>query len=499
MARAGRVEVELVEDDADGGPGAPGVRPDGEAARATARRAGAAVGGAARGLRRRFRPWWLVPPLVLALALGAAQHVTDARERERLAVLAKVPGVLPPLDGPLEPVWSSAQQGGAWPFAVTDEVVLLERYAQTSGSAVEALDLVTGRRLWSVPLPKPVQGDGAESLWSFSSCASSQVGSLVCVLASGAGPVDPATGAPDLGPGRVEAVLVDTATGAAEPGLGLDVPSLAGASVAGTSVVLVGLDEDGTPTVRALDPRDGRERWRVALDAYLPDDPRGLWAPYLAQPLVPGVVVLDLGAPFDVVLLDESTGEVLDEVADASVPWWADGADEVVLEGSGETVLWAREGAAVVAGSPVWSPVDDGSFGDVVPVLDGDDVVLAARDGTEQARLPVGGGADAVAVLDGRVVVGDGSRTAVHEPDGGVVWEVEGTWSSSAPALLLTDGQVVVRRGEAGAGGAVTLDAYGLHDGRPAWSATLPGVVDLVLVDGRLLGMTSDGGVALLR
>ncbi|NYD86693.1 PQQ-binding-like beta-propeller repeat protein [Cellulomonas oligotrophica] len=494
MARAGRVEVELVEDDADGRPGAPGPRTDGEAARATARRAGAAVGVAARGVRRRFRPWWLVPPLVLALGLGAAQHVTDARERERLAALAQVPGVLPLLDGPLEPVWTSGPDGGGWPFAVTDEVVLVQRYAQDGESRVDAHDLGAGEQAWSALLPAPVLGEGVGPGWFGTSCAPPRDGTLVCLASSGPDALDLTTDRP----GHVEAVVVDTATGAAEPGLRLDVPSLAAASVAGTSVVLVGIDGDGTPVVRALDPQDGGERWRAALDAFLPDDPRSVWAPFLAQPLVPGVVVLDLGAPFGVVLLDESTGEVLDHVADASVPWWADGVDGVVLDGRDATVLWSREGTTVVPGSPVWTPVDDGSFGDVVPVLHGEDVVLVGSDGTERVRVGVGG-ADSVAVLDGRVVVGDGKRTAVVEPDGTVVWEVRGTWSSSAPALLMTDGRVVVRRGEAAPGGAVTLEAFASDDGRPAWSTTLTGVLDLTWVHGRLLGVTSDGGVALLR
>ncbi|TQL02170.1 PQQ-binding-like beta-propeller repeat protein [Cellulomonas sp. SLBN-39] len=494
MARTGRVEVELVEDDADGGPGAPGPRPDGEPARATARRAGAAVGSAARGLRRRFRPWWLVPPLVLALALGAAQHVTDARERERLAALAHVPGVLPPLDGPLAPVWTSSPDGDAWPFAVTDEAVLVERYALAGPTSVDALDVATGELLWSAPLPSAVPQTGEGTGWTGSGCAPPNGGSLVCFTSSWWDPHGAAPGGP-AAVGRVDAVVVDLTTGATDVGLTMLVDPPTSATVAGDAVVVVGLDEHRSPVVRAVDVRGGQELWRTVLDARLPEDLRSPWLPAVMRPVVPGVVVLDLGDPLGVVLLDADSGRVLDEVGGATVPWLSGREDRLILDTGGRTLIWSPAASADVAGSPLMSPVDDGTFGDVIPVLDGEDIVLAGPDGTERVRVGTAGG-DVVLLMDGRLVVADGSRTAAVDGDGELVWEHRGTGPSDVSPTLLTDGSVVVRQtGDT----SVHLKAFDVHDGRPAWSTTLPGVVDLVLVDGRLLGMTSDGGVALLR
>ena len=97
---------------------------------------------------------------------------------------------------------------------------------------------------------------------------------------------------------------------------------------------------------------------------------------------------------------------------------------------------------------------------------------------------------------DGRVVRldPDGLR-AVDGRSGAVVWTTP--FEQTGHGSLVTDGRVVVA-GTAGEGGARTITAFGLDDGRPRWSTELgPDVHLLHVADRRLYGYTSGGLVVL--
>lgn len=442
----------------------------------------------------------LVGAVVVALvAAGAltAQAVQAHRERERLAALVDVPGVLRPLASPPRVLWEDMQEVLGWAAdpRTTDGLVVATADRPDGDAAVaRALDPATGDVVWETVLlagTRPEVADGSASPWRSASCVLDPADDdqVVCAADDRAVLLDALAGQGLLPATQERLVVLDATDGTVVDELEAPGPPVDRMVGTGALLVLAGVEGADAQVVALHADRS------VAWERTLPvtSDRPDRSATLALTPFGDGVAVL---TPRAVTLLD-AAGEAREvPVGRSEFPSLA--PDLVVLdppeerEGEAVTRLLRPGGDAQAPGWPVVG-VDDRSVPDVVLTQD----LLGALhgwDGDEELwTYGVEPGVQSV-VLDGRVHLTD--RRGVHTLDvrsGAVLWRSE---EIVGAAPLLTDGRVLVglapAEGRARLAHLVALDPA---DGSVVWRLALPGTTQGVwTVGGLLLTQTWSGG-----
>jgi outer membrane protein assembly factor BamB len=509
MGRGEMQPVELVAGDAPGGP----VDAPGHPAAASASPGHRLT---ARGRRR-----VLAGVLAVGLALAGTQAVLDARERDHLARLGAVPGVLAPLGDGIEARWTSdgaashvvrtgTRAGDLWVGTyVGDDGVL----------TVRAISPATGAEVWSIPVNAPgARATGVPSEFTRSSgpgCeATTGDGDAVVVCLVADAPAEPAPdpgeldgGPSDGGPGDAEpttatVLVLDARTG--EVLARRTTTSGARLVVLGDLLVLARPDEDGHLLVTGEDPTSGAQRWRFRTSEPLAYD-----------------------RLYGVLLSAWRTGEHV-QVAEAQGRTWLLSADGTLVHATadglelawpeslrggriglvsyavdGSTVLLTPDGARgpTLDGVPAFVSVDDGSAPGLLlttasrfhawDATTGESVWES--DALRQGAVPWSN----IVLLDGTLYGANaaGRLVAVDAATGRTLWQR--AFDANVDTSLHTDGRVLLVAELSG--GERRLAAFDRADGARVWSAPLPAGVSLVLErGGQLFGMPDYGSSTLV-
>lgn len=227
----------------------------------------AAEDGNGSGWRRAARRGWpITATVVVALALGGAQLVLDARERGRLNQLRAVPGVLAAVDpSTLRELWSSESPGVAMGAKAGGDLV--RGVASPDGSQlVELLDGSSGAALWSAPVAPP-DPNLAEAIvtvgpWFGPRCQPVPDRDLVWCTVEDEYPVLDSDTAWSKH-GRTRTVVLDTATGAVVSDH--EIASAGSAAVLGDALLIATTAADGAVSVQAWDLRSDQPSWQSTL------------------------------------------------------------------------------------------------------------------------------------------------------------------------------------------------------------------------------------------
>ena len=429
-----------------------------------------------------YRRWLfvLVGALVVVLATVV---VPEIRAREQDARLVDVPGVLFPIDPPLEPIWSRSVGLGL--EEVTHDV-LVAIFRSPDGHEVVGMDPLTGERLWATALP-PTLNVADSRCRILRGDLPAPSASVACHLAA---PLASGQDRLPYGPGAEQRLLVlEPRTGdvLADRSLGFGYVMIV---PWGTDLVLTEVLPDGRLQVTREDPVDGEDRWSLRSDEILPGAGTGAGP----RPILPSVEhdVLLVYGPVTRALSPD--GKVLGEwVSAAAVPGTEAPHVEVTVLPDGRFVV--SDPAERTPGSPYGHVVTSG--GRVELALDGPLVPLLVDDGSAAdvlLTLPPGG-EEIVAVdsrtgvrrwssatnlgtfplvLDRRVVTTVGDEVvALDAGSGERLWTALSGEVRSNEALM-PDGRVALVPLADDAAGARTLAAVGLSDGRVRWRARAP-------------------------
>lgn len=465
MARARRVDVEL----GDVAPPPPSPTPD-----------------AHRG-RRRW--WWLAVPVVVVLALVVGQVVTDRRERERLAALGDVPGLVAPLDGPAEVAWEMGP-GTVAGGAVRVGSVLVTRQVTDGGVLLVGLDVTTGEQRWDLDLGGEVP---VGSPWWLvtAGCAGvpDRSGQVACLVTDGAArDGDEPVRAPRV-------VVVDAADGTVQ--VDREAPAWAQWPTPTADAVLLVGDVDGTLHVASQDLRDGTERWSTTAEG-TKDAPGAAWA--VATLVDERTLAVESMGTVTLVSTDGAvlrsvgvgpqgglTGQVATRRAVVSPPLGA-----VLVSSESSTTVVSATGEVLLDGSTPLSVTDDGSVPGLALTRTPGLQAWDARDGSRLWETTVYDAQD-VTILDGRVHVGTSAALVTFDgTTGEELWRAElPTGSGAAP---LTDGRHLYVLGRQGTRHTTPYDLVALHvaDGSEAWRVPLAENTWLTTAGGLLLAITYD-------
>ncbi|WP_203757570.1 outer membrane protein assembly factor BamB family protein [Cellulomonas chitinilytica] len=468
----------------------------------------------ARSARRR----WLVAGALLTVAVVAVavnQRASTASEDAAVARLAKVPGVLAPVDDSLQVVRRLTQDD-------------LAELAETSGGVLRrAADGSLSYR-WSAPgsagwttqllPPDPGLADGV-LVRSASACETDEIPMAdpasafraVCLVADG-GTVYGEDGAAiaTVPTTAVSVVVLSVADGSVETRW--PVPSGDSLALMPGGLVVVGGQVGTSAVATGYDMLTGAERWR-----YEQDSPVVSGGPGTAGPGVSvyraGDVVAFVPPDRTHVLLSTDGAPVRSGLIDPDASSWGAGKDPrtgrlVITEGStrGSTrsTYVAPDGDPagdlVTDGRPLYAALDDGSVPDRVLTAD-DDAVHGTRltTGTSwSVHVDTPGSA---LVLRGRVLVsGAHGITAVDGASGRVLWRTVDE-PGLRPGVLMTDGRhVLVAFERAGPDAVAALVALDPATGAEVFRAPYPAGVEQVAPLGRhLTGTDADGEPVLLE
>lgn len=487
----------------------------------------------AAALRRTWHRWWPVP-VALVLAVVAVQVATDARERDRVAAVQALPGVLHAVDRDLTVQESSAgDPPSTWtpPVEVAGLRITVGATGAGQHRTVHATSAVTGDEVWATSLESedPVSEnlvvigsdgttvDAAQDAYDPPQCAAADAGTgpLLCLVRDQAS-VQQDGGRSLLAPTAAHLVTIDATDGSVTDRRAVE--PFTGAAVDGGVLYLASLTDDGL-RVTAGRAGTGQQVWRA--DAAL--DP-ALWAGD------------DLGYP-PTVAVDH--GHVL---VQSMMTAWAFDADDGTLQHTGTwglavtrtgllaesmsaTRIFADDGEVLYSDSAalVALAVDDGSVPDLELLLRQDGSTTGALEAvdprtgrTAWTAERTGWSGAPMILLDG-VLYGGGYRT---------VWALDAAtgrelWSTgrelAAGGNVLTDGRYLLAlepdpdRTEIAAsarerdgstddlvagGGDQVLVAYRLTDGSRAWTTPVPtDVVSVWEVDGGLVAYRDDSSV----
>lgn len=444
-----------------------------------------------RGPLARPRLASAVAALAVVALVGWGMNQAEERRREdRLAALAGLPGYLDPIVEPLTVVWRSA---AGRPVARTSTSIVLAHEADADGTpaALTAVDVVSGREVWTRAVPgescAPLAGDAGPDL--------PVVSVVVClpraVLDTPAVPLvtvlDATTGRPVRVVGAEEALVVE---------------------LVDAHVLLTTAGDDGAVNVRAWDPVTGTEAWAFTGAPHRPDALRV--AAGWTHEVRDGAVTFesrDVRLTFDVVTgrrhaaasLGPSDRVAVDLPGGREARWGFDRfgrpKDVIVVDRDGG-------GRFEVPGVPWVAPVRDGSAQDVLVVRRTTDKHLLGVDaasGRVRWDLANAPWLEASVQVGGVVVaVSPSSAVAVDVRTGLRLWD-HGSARGSGTWDVLTDGRLVLVPTDDGTGGVV-LTARRLQTGEQAWAVPLPGeVVSLGDVDGETVLVLTDSALVALR
>ncbi len=470
MARDGMREVELVDD----------VEP--------------APGHEARESPQARRRW-LLPAGALALCLATVVVVDGVRDRDRVAHLAAVPGLLEPIDSSLREVWS---QPGGWFYPAVHGPDLMVSLFDDRGTPFRlvANDIVTGEQRWDVPLPGVAVFEAVEcrALGIDAHEVSTQIACRLDV------PAAPGAEVPAYGPRSEERLVVlDAKTGETVAERSLD-HGYGTVEALGSDLLVTNVLADGRVQVAREDPLTGRVRWTVVSEQPLPGAGSG------AGPRAPetttehGVIVVS--GPMAMAL--SAAGEILGEWSAESVEPTTRPVELTVLADGrfvvGTPKVQADVPYGMVAASdagdgfPIDGPllelaVDDGSASDLLLTTSaGGDEILALDTRTGEPRwsaaaTPRGG----ALLLDHRLIATAGSDlVALDTRTGKLLWTAAN--GSQTDDDLLTDGHIVLVPGTDN--GESILTAVDLTDGRVRWTTGgPPNVVAYFEIGRRLIAL----------
>lgn len=518
--RAGRrgdtVEVELVPDDGEGGPGAAG-EPGGP--RAGGRRWAARWGRLSRRTRALVGA---AAALVVLVPLGSAAVLDAAADRERAARMPGLPGGVADLSVAPDPGWEVATDEGV--LTVLPDGGILTR----DGTDVLAVDAATGAERWRRELGMLAECGPAGG--------TAEPGSrLVCL----AGPPDDRT----VTVVRVDGTVLGTrglgaveSAGTQVPGVGSvegydgerfrwSLPSVWPAADGALVVLepgevllsarsrdearraLAALSPDDLPTLRVVDALTGEERGAATPRLRTLDDLAGCggggqeWVVDLQQPVAGTSGAYAWMSVCGTPLALGTDGEPVDlPTASTGWPVWATDGGVVVRTASGVTVL--REGGRVeLPGPPLGVRADDGSSDTVVSWTEDRSVVGTAPDGTprwtaEGLDLALDGRGE-LGRAAGTVLLAAGDLVGLDLATGQERWRRDDVLPADEETDrrvvgVLTDGRTVVlglRRAD-----GYDLVAIDAASGRTVWESGHDGLplADLRAVDGHVVAVLQD-------
>ncbi len=455
-------------------------------------------------MQRPRRRW----PLIiagLALALVAVLVVDGVRSRALAERLSRTPGLLEPVDSPLEEVWN---EPGGWAHpAVHGPDLMVNQFHGGEIVRLTGTDVVTGEQLWDVTVPGAPLGDGmCMPLTPDSPSVSTHI---LCRFEV---PVGPGVELPGYGPRAEPRLLVlDARTGDTVADRALDHGFGAIATI-GADVVVITVQPDGRVRVERQDPVSGQVRWTTDTEQTLAGAGSGAGPRSPEMDVEQGVVVLEgsLGMVLsaDGELLGEwqpPEGELLHPDARAvSVTVLADGRFAVgsdVAQGDRPygTVSESDSRHGFPIDGPVLEPeVDDGSADELLLTAPTGGAEIVALD--PQTGEPVWT-AEATPrteplVLDRRLITSSGtSLVALDTRTGALLWSRP---VGAREFQLLTDGHVAIVPSGTQSPTESTFTATDLADGRIRWTAAGPAnVVGFYAIGGQLIALQQEAMIRL--
>ena len=461
--------------------------------------------------RHRSRRWLLVPA-VAAVALLGTQLVVEARERAAVAALARVPGVVRPVDKDVEVLWTQDPGGSElWPGLPGDGVLVGLQRTSDGSQALVAVDELTGERRWATPLADAHVDHAAGGLSPVGGCHPEPggTGRVVCLVTDAYLAYRESENV--LVPSETSRVVVADLADGSVVAEGEAPGAVAFAALPG-AVALAVPQADGSLVVTSTDVLTGREQWQTVVPPAGDEPDEGGFVDRSTTLARAGEGIAVVTAGRRMTLLDGADGSVLSKV-DAGDGFVTDSAQGTVAvftlddEGRVSTTLLGGGGPEIVLpGRLARVTVDDGSVPGLVLTVGSK--VHAYDRSTGNDRWDVGHG------LSGGVLVVRG-RVYLSTPDGVVALDGstgEELWR--APVLpgrtmgdLVTDGLHVLsaqqRPDEPGTVTALNdwpgvgeLVAYRFDDGAEDWRVDLPGtLLGVASVGHTLMGWGSGAAV----
>lgn len=430
---------------------------------------------------------------VLAVVAVVGQAVVSSRERERVAALAGLPGILEAIDGPVEVVRSGSDDVLLASTARTPDGWSVVQHEDEAGrTTARAVDPLDGTVRWETELVAAGTAlavlPGGEAVRSRGACLPADGDLLVCQADNATALVGRGT-VTQLRPTVTRLVVLDARDGtqvADLSGIASDAWLSTSAGVVDDLVVVAGTD--GATTVVRATTVAGDVVWEEAFPA---TTTTSYGAQVTVMPTTDGVAV---ASPTALRLLDTSGRTVGDVALTADRYVRTTAGDAVVVGSTGPdgTLVVDPHGSRVLRGSWVASVADDGSAPGLVLTSDGDGVHAWSTDGTERWTADLHDGGSGAIVLAGRVVLGHGTAVvALDATTGAEVWRTPDLLPDSG---IATDGRYVLTL-DATPGGSARQDLVALdaRDGGPSWRVTLPHAVEALLVRaGTLLTVARD-------
>ncbi|WP_157453899.1 PQQ-binding-like beta-propeller repeat protein [Cellulomonas sp. Root485] len=426
---------------------------------------------AARTWVRRHAPWLVASVALVIGSLAVTQLVLDHREDARVAALAAIPGIVPPVDASIGVLWRAGPelapvlQSGA----VVDDRLVGGVQDASGNPVIVGLDPGTGAVAWRTPVdlptPQPTPTSASPELWiscsavphgesQVAACVSQQFGEEVRgIPPSSVWVIDPADGRL-LADREVEGgwglAFVDDSLVVAQP-----VPDATGRWEVGATDIVSGAARWTWTTPRTVAARDEEPSGTASLQAF--DDDLVLTVDAHAW------VLSAAGEPGLDVQLDDSS-------------WLERARSGVFIESTwtssaySGTLLLADGTRVPIDETAGWLAVDDGSAPDVLFTVGqapgGADGLSGRSAATGAVLWHVAGTIVTGLLLDGTVYVATTETLlAVDATTGDVLWTTE---IDHMPQQLSTDGRYLLLPGP-----GVTLEAYTLSDGALAWTADL--------------------------
>ncbi|MBO3103399.1 outer membrane protein assembly factor BamB family protein [Cellulomonas fengjieae] len=453
--------------------------------------------------RTRHPRRWAAGVAAVVLALGAVQWVTASREDAAQARLARVPGVLAPVDDTLEVLRTLGPQ---------DLVTLV---GEPAGTLIRGEDGAQSYR-WMVPGDQgrgwtaallgatPVLADTVRTFGDTVCTTDEPRGAgtaaadhVLCVVTDGARRVLDTGAVEEVPATSTELVVLDTADGSVVARR----PLAQGTSIAALpSLAVVGGLRGESMTVTAYDPLTGEQRWTYE-DAWTP-------GPRDASVFRAGDLIAVSMPGGELTLLSSEGAVVRDgitapggETPGAGWGWGleTDPRDDTLVllgqafDGTSRATFLAADGDpagdVAVDGTPVTVGVDDGSVPGLLLTADRSLHAWDDATGDELWSADVRSTTTALVVRGRVVVTTERAVVALDGRSGRELWRTD-ELTGLTPSALLTDGaHILAALDRTGTSGVPALAAYDPATGAEQFRAPYPdGVIELGSVGRALVG-----------